>query len=256
MSVDPIAETGDIVRRLGPDGLALIKEFEGYHTAQPDGSCVAYLCPAKVPTIGWGCTEGVRLGMRWTEAEATAALQRELLKAERAVNEAVTVYMTQAQYDALVSFTYNVGSGALRRSTLLRKLNRGDYDGAEKEFARWNRGGGRVLRGLSRRRKREAIMFGSGSVDYRVANDPPEHMPQEVTESKTFPTKTVVTAAGTGVGLGVAKVAEQVPHSVWDGGLTIMGQMAQFAQASWQTVAVIGGVTFAMLAAGITGAKK
>jgi lysozyme len=144
---------------LSQRGLELIQSFEGYHTAQPDGSCVAYLCPAKVPTIGWGCTEGVRLGMRWTRKEADAAFKRELSKFEAAVNRLVTVDLNQNEFDALVSFAYNCGEGALAKSTILKKLNKNDRTGAAAAFHVWNKGGGRVLNGLVRRRREEAELF-------------------------------------------------------------------------------------------------
>lgn len=165
---------------LSQRGLDLIQSFEGYHTAQPDGSCVAYLCPARVPTIGWGCTEGVKLGMRWTRAEADAAFLRELSKFERAVDRLVTVDLNQNEYDALVSFAYNCGEGALSKSTILKKLNKGDRTGAAAAFAAWNKGGGRVLPGLVRRRAAEADLF-RDPVD--VPDDEPS-MPQSVEMSK------------------------------------------------------------------------
>ncbi len=73
---------------ISDEGLRLIKSFEGYHTRQKDGSCAAYLCPAGVPTIGFGCTEGVKLGMVWSAGEAEAALRREIAKFETAVTRA------------------------------------------------------------------------------------------------------------------------------------------------------------------------
>lgn len=171
---------------ISPEGLALVKHFEGYHEAQPDGSCVAYLCPAGVPTIGWGCTHGVQLGMRWTRDEAEAALMRELEVYARAVDRHVTVPLTTQQRDALVSFTFNLGETNLRKSTLLRKLNAGDYDGAEREFARWVKaskgaGGPKVVyAGLVRRRKAEAAMFADNEVVPVPLPEikPPAQMPQ------------------------------------------------------------------------------
>lgn len=164
-------------RQITQAGLDLIKSFEGYHkTVKGSTDCVAYLCPARVWTIGYGCTEGVEPGMRWTHAEAETALRRELDKHERAVMRLVTVDLNDPRFDALVSFSYNVGSGALSKSTLLRKLNAGDYVGAEREFGKWTKGGGRVLKGLVRRRKAEALMFGS-----TPPSDEPD-MPQAVEE--------------------------------------------------------------------------
>jgi len=145
--------------KLSSAGLDLICQFEGYHTALSDGRCVAYRCPANVLTIGWGCTEGVKEGMIWTRDEAQVALCRELEKFEAGVTQLVTVKLNQNQFDALVSFTYNVGLSAFERSTIRRKLNAVDYRGAASAFKLWNKGGGRVLRGLVNRRARESTLF-------------------------------------------------------------------------------------------------
>jgi len=129
-------------------GLALIKEHEGLRLD-------AYLCPARVWTIGYGHTGDVHPGQRITEAMADLLLQSDLKSFERAVNAAVKVPLTQGQFDALVSFAFNVGAGAFRLSTLLRVLNEGDYRAAAKQFDRWVHGGGKVLPGLVRRRRDE-----------------------------------------------------------------------------------------------------
>jgi len=98
---------------------------------------------------------------------------------ERDVRKAVKVPLTDYQFDALVSFTYNCGSGALNKSTLLKKLNAGDFAGAAREFKKWNKAGGKELKGLTRRRNSEAVMF-AGLSDENfdgVADDP---MPQAI----------------------------------------------------------------------------
>jgi lysozyme len=145
--------------KLSDSGLRLIKGFEGYHRRLPNGDCIAYKCPAGVWTLGYGCTEGIREGMVWTQEQAENALRHEIAKFEAAVMRLVTVPINQNQYDALVSFAYNCGEGALARSTLLKRLNAGDYEGAARCFAQWNKGGGRVLPGLVTRRAREASLF-------------------------------------------------------------------------------------------------
>lgn len=155
--------------KLSKKGLDLICSFEGYLTKQKDGSCKAYKCPAGVWTIGWGCTEGVTPNTHWTRAEADERFHAELAKFEKAVDRLVKVPLNQNQYDALVSFSYNCGEGALSKSTLLKKLNKSDYAGACKQFASWDKGGGRVLRGLTRRRAAEAALFATKSL-----NEPPE----------------------------------------------------------------------------------
>tara|TARA_R110000822_G_scaffold114620_3_gene246296 strand:- start:885 stop:1631 length:747 start_codon:yes stop_codon:yes gene_type:complete len=115
-------------------------------------------------TIGYGLTEGVYEGMRLSESDAETALRREMAKHERAIVRLVTVPLSQPQFDALVSFSYNVGSGALGRSTLLRKLNAGNYKGAQGSFAAWRMAGGKVYRGLVRRRAAEAALFGADPI--------------------------------------------------------------------------------------------
>lgn len=138
-------------------GINLIKAFEG---------CVltAYQCPAKKWTIGYGHTgkvEGkpITKGMRITEEKAAALLKEDLAIFERSVEGLVKVKLTENQFAALVSFTYNVGAGNLKKSTLLRKLNAGDYSGAAAEFTKWNKAGGVVLAGLTRRRKEEQTLY-------------------------------------------------------------------------------------------------
>lgn len=139
-------------KKMGKKGLDLVKRFEGCFLK-------AYKCPANVWTIGYGHTKTVKPGQLITHEEAEELLKKDMKEFENHVNKLVKVELTQNQFDALVSFTFNVGAGALKRSTLLKKLNRGDYDGAANEFRRWNRGGGRVLRGLVRRRAAEKDLF-------------------------------------------------------------------------------------------------
>lgn len=156
--------------KLSKTGLDLICSFEGYLKKQPDGSCKAYRCPAGVWTVGFGCTEGVGPNTHWTREEADAKFAAELAKFERAVDRLVKVELNQNQYDALVSFSYNCGEGALQKSTILKKLNKGDYAGACAGFSAWNKatvkGKRVVLRGLTRRRAAEAALFAT-----RTAHD-------------------------------------------------------------------------------------
>lgn len=134
-------------------GIKLIKSFENCALA-------AYLCPAGVWTIGWGHTgNDVFPGLRATAARADELLTEDLARFELAVNRLVVVHVTQSQFDALVSFAFNCGSAALEKSTLLRKLNARDYAGAADEFQRWNKAGGKVLAGLTRRRAAERALF-------------------------------------------------------------------------------------------------
>jgi len=203
---------------LSSEGLDLIKSFEGYLKPVNDGSgdCTAYLCPARVWTIGWGCTQGVHSGMRWTRDEAERMLLSEISHHEQQVTRLVTVPIEQEHYDALVSFSYNCGSNALKRSTLLRKLNAGNYDAAEAQFHRWKRGGGRVLRGLVRRRKAEAAMFARGTAKL-LEVDAEEPMPQAVAAASEPISRPAVGAGGMALGGGAVIGAAEVikdPHAI------------------------------------------
>ena len=134
-------------------GIDLIKHFEGCETE-------AYLCPAGVPTIGYGHIKGVQMGDVITETQAHEMLVEELDEYESYINDLVTVGLNQNQFDAMVSWVYNLGGGNLRASTLLKVLNSGDYAGVPAQIMRWNKAGGKVLEGLTRRRQAEADLFG------------------------------------------------------------------------------------------------
>lgn len=111
-------------------------------------------------TIGWGHTgPEVKPGLVWTQEQADAAFLVDVTRFERDVLSLVKVPVNQGQFDALVLFAYNVGRKSLETSTLLRKLNAGDYDGAALEFRRWNKNDGQVMRGLTRRRAAEECLF-------------------------------------------------------------------------------------------------
>lgn len=138
-------------------GIALIKQFEGC-------KLTAYMDSVGVWTIGYGWTQPVdgkpiRAGMTIKQETAERLLKTGLVSYESDVSRLVKVGLTQGQFDALVSFTYNLGARSLSTSTLLRKLNAGDYAGAADEFLRWNKAGGKVLNGLTRRREAERALF-------------------------------------------------------------------------------------------------
>lgn len=138
------------------NGINLIKKYEG---------CVlkAYKCPANVWTIGYGHTSGVKEGQKITKTQAEEYLKKDLVKYEKSVNKLVIVDLNQNQFDALISFTYNVGMGNLGKSTLLKKLNDNNYIGASTEFLKWNKavvnGKKKELKGLTKRRKAEKKLF-------------------------------------------------------------------------------------------------
>jgi lysozyme len=149
-------------------GIALIHRFEGYARKLPNGDCQAYPDPGSggAPwTIGWGSTTDeygnpIKPGTVWTQERANTRFARHLEQFESEVTAILgNTPTTQNQYDALVSFAYNLGSDKLRGSTLMRKHKMGDYAGAAQEFHRWTRASGRVLQGLVRRRKAEADLY-------------------------------------------------------------------------------------------------
>jgi lysozyme len=138
--------------KTSPKGIALIKDFEGLRLG-------AYLCSAGVLTIGYGHTGGVKEGDLITEQKAEQLLQDDLKKFENGVLRLVRVPLTQNQFDALVSFAFNLGVGNLGKSTLLKMLNDRDYKGAAGQFIRWNKAAGKELAGLTRRRLAESALF-------------------------------------------------------------------------------------------------
>lgn len=157
---------GAETRSVGPDGIALIKRFEGCARLRRDGLVEAYPDPgtgAEPWTIGWGATRGglhghVGKDTVWTQAQCDERLESDLERyaadVRRAIGDAPT---TQAQFDAMVSFHYN--TGAIARATLTKRHIAGDYGAAAREFPRWNKAGGRVLKGLVRRRNEEQTLY-------------------------------------------------------------------------------------------------
>ena len=133
-------------------GKALIKKYEGCRLK-------AYKCPAGVLTIGYGHTNNVRIDDVITQAEADKLLDIDIAIKEKEVNSVLKVPVTQGQYDALVSFAFNLGIGNLKKSTLLRLVNQGKYKNASNEFSRWVYAGGKVLTGLVKRRNEEKELF-------------------------------------------------------------------------------------------------
>lgn len=111
--------------------------------------------PGDVPTIGFGTTEGVRLGDRITPVQALGRAVADIDKFEGAVKRCVKVPLYQHEYDAYISLSYNIGGGAFCGSTLVKKLNASDYEGACKELLRWDKAGGRRVEGLTKRRQKE-----------------------------------------------------------------------------------------------------
>lgn len=139
--------------KISEKGLTLVKNFEGLELK-------AYKDSVGILTIGYGSTgPHVTQGMEITTEQAESLLKSDVGRFEKGVQELVKVPLNQNQFDALVSFSFNLGLGNLKSSTLLRKLNSLDYAGAANEFTRWNRAGGVVLKGLTRRREAEKALF-------------------------------------------------------------------------------------------------
>lgn len=155
--------------KISANGINLIKEFEGVRLK-------SYKCPAGVYTIGVGHTSAagppqVKAGMTITQAQANKILANDLGQYEDAINNSVKVPLTQNQFDALVSFVFNVGIGAFQKSTLLKKLNAGQYDAVPGELMKWTKGGGKELPGLVRRRRAEAALWRGVNDDAPIKQD-------------------------------------------------------------------------------------
>ena len=138
--------------KISAEGLALIKKFEGCELE-------AYQDAVGVWTIGYGHIKGVEEGMKITKEQAEEMLMEELVEYENHVLKAVENQLDQCMFDALVSWTYNLGPTNLNSSTMLKVVNAGQYEDVPAQIKRWNKAGGKVLEGLTRRREAEALLF-------------------------------------------------------------------------------------------------
>lgn len=159
--VAPPPSSASKPERISQEGIELLTRFEGFRS-------LPYNDTANNATIGYGHllhmgpvndADKARYGKGLSEAEATELLRVDLAEAESAVKRLVTVPLTQNQFNALVSFTYNVGGGALEKSTLLRELNKGNYDAVPGEMSKWVNSSGKETSGLVNRRKEEGELF-------------------------------------------------------------------------------------------------
>ena len=188
-------------QKISPQGLNLIKKFEGLHRVQDDGMISSYRCPANRWTIGFGSCKGVRSGMKITVKEAEDLLIKDIEDHGKAVKRHVNVPLTQFQYDALTSFVFNLGEGAFKSSTLLKKLNKGMYDEVPEQLMRWNKArvDGKLvpLNGLTRRRAAEGALFSS---DAGLPSDEGgSEMPQRVSAAAPKSLAKSKTMAGAGI---------------------------------------------------------
>lgn len=148
MSPQPIGE----IMQISEEGKNLIKKFEGCELE-------AYKCAAGVWTIGYGHIKTAVEGMKIDQATANELFDEEIVEYENYVNTAVTVPLSQNQFDAIVSWVFNLGNGNLLSSTMLKVINSGDHAGVPAQIKRWNKAGGKVLEGLIRRREAEALLY-------------------------------------------------------------------------------------------------
>jgi GH24 family phage-related lysozyme (muramidase) len=171
VSCEASPSSNDIAQRRGGQhinavGLKLLTSFEGCELKAYDDS-------VGVMTIGYGHTAGVVPGTSITQAKAEEFLQQDLKEFESYVEDLVTVTLSGDQFSALVCFCYNTGPEGFGGSTLLKLLNGSDYEGAAKQFTRWNKGGGQPMLGLERRRRGEQALFRSKPWEFALAYDGP-----------------------------------------------------------------------------------
>jgi lysozyme len=222
-----------MTRQISEDGLALVKRFEGLQLR-------AYKCPADVWTIGYGHTAGATQGLVIDDAEAHRLLRKDLANAEAAIDDMIRVALTDDQFAALVSWTFNVGAGAARASTLRRKLNAGDYDAVPTELAKWRKGGGKILNGLVRRRAAEAEIWSRSNI--APASPLPVPRPDNPDRSSPAKSKTIQAGAAGGGLLGVAIVDKLLDVDL-DKAHGVLGALAA---VDWQTVGVLAGAGVAV----------
>ena len=217
--------------RINKDGLDLIREFEGFRSQ-------AYRCPAGVWTIGYGHTSAagipeVKRGMEISKYDGEVILKRDLQDFCSAVAKAVTVPLNDNQFSALVSFCYNVGVGAFRRSTLLKRVNAGNFEDVPRQLARWNKSKGKVLKGLQRRRAAEADLFLKGVVLETVPTGT-----VEIDRGKPLLKSTTNWAAAGGVATVLASVSEEAK--------TVVGNLSEIFGLSPGWVFIGAGLLFGL----------
>ena len=193
--------------KLSKQGLALIKEFEGFRAQ-------AYIpVPGDRVTIGYGFTDGVKMGDTMTREEADARLIEELRPYEMAVWQACTNEPNQNEFDAMTSLCYNIGTAGFKRSTVLKAHNRGDHQAAARAFGLWNKSGGKVYAGLTKRRAEESALYLTPAPDDVSAPIAPA-MPQRIDPESTMVESPInragVVAGGTAAVATVAETARTV----------------------------------------------
>ena len=211
---------------------ALLKKFEGCKLK-------AYKCPAGILTIGYGHTSAAGTptvidGMTISQKQADDILRQDLVKYETAVQGLVAQNLTQHQFDVLVDFCYNAGAGALKSSTLLKKINAGDFDAVPAELMKWTKGGGKVLPGLVRRRQAESAWWATSPAATKTPEQAFEYEQEQRTDPDPVPVRTMaeskqgnaaVITAGLG-GLGAAKEIAAQAQDASDTANQLMGLLS------------------------------
>jgi len=218
-----------MARKINQEGLNHIKQWEGK-------SLVAYKDVANILTIGYGHTSAagapmVRDGMRITDAEAEEILRKDLGKFETRVENLVKVPLNDNQFAVLVSFDFN--TGALHKSTLLKKLNKGDYDAVPGELMKWVNAGGKKVKGLVNRRSAEAGLWVKGQF---VSSN-------TVEATKEVSTKDVAVIGATGATSSAITVAPVIPDAID----ALTSQQEELSSGNWVRIAiavVLLGLTF------------
>lgn len=190
------------------DGIELLKEFEGWRSE-------AYIpVPGDVPTIGYGFTKGVKLGDKMTKPQGEARLKKEVLTYESAVQNACTASPNENQLAAMTCLAFNIGTGAFAKSTVLKAHNRGDAQSAARAFGLWNKSGGKVYAGLTRRRSAESALYLKPVPEEQEDHPMPQTIDAESTPAKS-PLNVIgaVTTVGGVVG-SVSSVSEQASSAV------------------------------------------
>jgi len=198
------------------EGINHIREFEGERLK-------AYKCSAGVWTIGVGHTSAagapeVSEGMTITAAESSTILARDLASFELGVDRMLEVEVTQAQFDVLVSFAFNCGLGALKKSTLLKRVNEGKHNAIPAELMKWTKAGGKEVSGLVRRRRAEAKLWRGVDTEQPVDILEARLKPEQPKASKSITQSKEANAAVAAGGLGTIAVAQEVIPLVKEGG--------------------------------------
>ena len=178
-------------------GLAILKDFEGCRLE-------AYPDVVGVWTIGYGFTAGVQKGDTMTQAQCDERLSREIRAYEIAVWNATGGDVTQSEFDALVSFAWNVGIAGMKKSSVIKAHVRGDKQAAARAFGLWSKAGGKVVKGLARRRAAEAALYLTDEDEFV---DP---MPQQVDPPKPLTSSTTVIAGGAAAVATVTQIVTEV----------------------------------------------